>query len=176
MPQLKDFNGARQQDPNSCWASASRAISNYYLTRREAGQNPMYPSDQAFANAWAAETKNPVNRDISIQQSAAAALGDLGYPSVIDDSALPTQVEIRDAILAGTPLLAIVGAAPPRPNPNPNYQNGHWVVIVGISDDLKTISVFDPDTGRTDDVPYNAATYRAGSYWQNTSYVDPNIK
>jgi hypothetical protein len=146
-------------------------INNFYQSLGESGNNPVYGSDQALADAWAAVTRNQQNANINIQQSAAAALGDLGFDNNTDSAAIPTQDEITDAINDNQPLLTIVGDAPP--NPNPNYQNGHWMVIVGISDDQATISVFDPDDGQIHVVNYNASTYGAGAYWQNTSYVDP---
>lgn len=174
MPQLLNFPVAPQADPNSCWASTARAINNWYVMRQQAGQNPNYDTDQDFANAWAKVTNDPAHANINVQQSAAAALADLGYNNNTDDHALPTAAEIAAEIKKYRPLLAIIGDAPPNPNPNPNYQNGHWVVIVGISDDQTMLYVFDPDDGQIHyDVDYNTATYQAGSYWQNTSYVDP---
>lgn len=173
MPELQNFPTARQATPNSCWACASRQINNWYESRQESGQNAAYDSDQNLANAWSAATNDPARADINVQQSAAAALEDLGYENSIDGRALPTQHEIKGAIEANKPLLAIVGDAAPNPNPNPNYQNGHWVVIIGISDDQVNLTVFDPDDGLTHVVPYNVDTYQPGSYWQNTSYVDP---
>ena len=43
-------------------------------------------------------------------------------------------------------------------------------MLIGISDDKKNLSVFDPDDGKTHVVAYNAAVYENGQYWQNTSY------
>lgn len=173
MPQLNNFPTAKQADPNSCWACAGREISNWYQSLNKSGTNPMYGTDQSFADAWMHATDDPTHSKIDIQQSAAGALEDLEYRNNTDSSALPEAQEIADAINANMPLLAIVGDAPPNPNPNPDYQNGHWVVIVGISDDDATLKVFDPDDGLIHDVDYNDATYHLGSYWQNTSYVDP---
>lgn len=172
MPQLVNFPIAQQATPNSCWASAARAINNWYVLQGQSGANPNYGSDQALATAWSNVSHNPVNADITIQQSAAAALGDLGYANNIDDHALPSQAEITDSITHNQPLLAIVGDAPPNPNPDINYQNGHWVVIVGISANQANIDVFDPADGLIHTVAFNANTYQAGVYWQNTSYVD----
>ena len=173
MPQLQNFPVAQQQTCNSCWASAGRAINNWYQMQGWSGANPVYHTDQAFATAWANITNNPVNANINIQQSAAAALGDLGYDNNTDDHALPTRDEITEQINDNRPLLAIVGATPPNPNPNPHYQNGHWVVIVGISNNQQTLNVFDPDNGNINNVAYNQNQYNNNSYWQNTSYVDP---
>ncbi|UCD85818.1 MAG: C39 family peptidase [Deltaproteobacteria bacterium] len=168
MPKLEGFKAAKQAKQNSCWASAARAITNWYAGKE------LYATDKDFAKAWKEATGKQVHADIDVQQSAAAALLDLGYDNNTDDHALPTAAEIANQINNERPLLAIVGNAPPNPNPNPNYQNGHWVVIVGISDDQTKLSVFDPDDGKIHDVDYYAATYQAGSYWQNTSYVDPH--
>ena len=172
MPQLADYPTAIQETPNSCWAAAGRSINNFYQGIGKSGENPVYDSDQAFANAWATASGDEEHADISIQQSAAAALEDLGYANNTDDAAIPSPDEITAAINDNMPLLAIVGGEAPDPNPNPEYQNGHWVVIVGISDDKTTIDVFDPDNGLINTVAYNAVTYQEGSYWQNTSYVD----
>lgn len=171
MPELQHFPAQMQQTNNSCWASAARAISNWYQSRGESGNNPAYGSDQALATAWAGATGNQNHADINIQQSAAAALADLGYTNNIDDQALPTQGEIDGQIEQNRPLLAIVGGVAPNPNPNPAAQNGHWVVIVGRI--ANNIRVFDPEDGQIHSVPYNAQTYQQGSFWQNTSYVDP---
>lgn len=173
MPQLQNFPTAKQATANSCWAGAAREISNWYQSLQKSGQNPIYKSDQEFANAWAKKTGQQNHADINVQQSAAAALEDLGYKNNIDDRALPTKAEITDEIKNHRPLLSIVGNTAPNPNPNPYYQNGHWVVIVGISDNQTKLNVFDPDDGKIHEVDYNAATYQQGSYWQNTSYVDP---
>lgn len=172
MPRLNNFPTAVQETANSCWACAAREISNWYQARGESGNNPVYNTDREFATAWANATGDQGHADINVQQSAAAALEDLGYNNNIDDHAIPTQQEITDAINDNQPLLAIVGNAPPNPDPDPNYQNGHWVVIVGISDNQANIDVFDPDDGQIHTVAYNAATYQPGAYWQNTSYVD----
>ena len=173
MPRLQGFPTAQQATENSCWAAAAREISNWYQSRGESGENPVYDSDQAFADAWAEQSGNEENANINIQQSAAAALEDLGYDNNTDDAAIPSQQEITDTINNNRPLLAIVAGEAPDPNPNPEVQEGHWVVIIGISQDQANIDVFDPDDGQVHTVAYNAATYQPDSYWQNTSYVDP---
>jgi len=170
MPTLPNYPIAKQATANSCWAAAGRSINNFYQLLGKSGTNPAYASDQAFADAWAKKTGNNTNKNINIQQSASAALWSLKFKNNTDSAAVPTKQEITDAINANQPLLAIVGDAPPNPNPNTAYQNGHWVVIIGING--SNISVFDPDDGKVHTVAYNAATYTAGSYWQNTSYVD----
>ncbi len=173
MPRLPGFPTAQQATQDSCWACAAREINNFFQSLGQSGPNPVYGSDQAFATAWANASGNPNNGNINIQQSAAAALADLGYANNTDDHAIPTPNEITRAINSNQPLLAIVGGAPPNPNPNPNYQNGHWVVIIGISADQTTIDVFDPDDGQVHTVRYDTSVYQPGQYWQNTSYVDP---
>jgi len=173
MPTLQGFPTAQQATENSCWAAAAREISNWYQSRGESGDNPVYDSDQAFANAWAQQTNTPEHANINVQQSAAGSLEDLGYDNNIDDAAIPSQQEITDSINANHPLLAIVAGEAPDPDPNPEVQEGHWVVIVGISQDQANIDVFDPDDGQIHTVAYDAATYVEGSYWQNCSYVDP---
>lgn len=173
MPNLNNFPTARQDNENSCWACAAREISNWYKLFDKSGRNPVYITDQELAIAWSCRTGNLRHADISVQQSASAALGDLGYLNNTDDKALPERQEICDSIESGRPLLAIVGGSAPNPDPNPDCQGGHWVVIVGISDDGSTIYVFDPDNGIINPIAYNSAIYQPGSYWQNTSYVDP---
>lgn len=177
MPELNNFPVDKQANPNSCWACAGREINNWYQSKGGSGRNPIYASDQAFATAWENAT-NPPDPDhgrINIQQSAAAALGDLGYGNNTDDRAVPTAAEIAGSITKGEPLLAIVGDQPPNPNPDLDYKNGHWVVIVGTSYPAApiTIDVFDPEPGQIVTVDYDQATYQPGVYWQNTSYVDP---
>jgi hypothetical protein len=174
MPSLQNYPIAIQATLNSCWAAAARSINNFFQSLGQSGQNPPYPSDQALATAWAVKTRDIAHADINVQQSAAAALGDLGFGNNTDDHPLPTQAEITAWITANKPLLAIVGPVPPNPSPNTDYQDGHWVVIVGISADQARIDVFDPDNGRIHTVAYNAATYGQGPYWQNCSYVDPH--
>lgn len=174
MPNLQNFPVAVQADPNSCWACAAREIINWYHRQGQAnGQS--YASDQALADAWAAVSHANIHADITVQQSAAAALEALGFNNNIDDHPIPTAAEITEQIEAGNPLLAIVGAAQPAGGvPDAAYQNGHWVVIVGIEAQNQgyTLHVFDPDDGAIHQVGYNAATYQPGVYWENTSYVD----
>lgn len=172
---LNNFPVAQQAVENSCWAAAARSIVNWYYQNGQAGTNPLYGSDQTLADAWSVATGDVVNANINVQQSASAALADLGFFNEIDAAALPTPGEIADALNEGKPLLAIVGGTVPDPNPNPAYQDGHWVVIVGITSRQPnaTLLVFDPDDGLVRAVPYNVSTYQPGSYWQNTSYVDP---
>jgi len=174
MPVLQHFPTARQADPNSCWACAAREIVNWY-NRLGLSGGQSYVSDQALADVWAVASHNNVHADIHMQQSAAAALEDLRFRNNTDDHPLPTRDEISDEIHRGRPLLAIVGNALPVPSPNPDYQNGHWVVIVGIVQLALgyKLHVFDPDDGVVHHVDYDAALYRDGMYWQNTSYVDP---
>ena len=72
--------------------------------------------------------------------------------------------------LQNKPVLSIVGTTDPGGQPDPDYQEGHWVVVIGISADKTTIEVFDPTTGLVNTVPYNAQTYEPGVYWENSSY------
>lgn len=172
MPILANFTPDKQDDPNSCWACAGRCISNYFVATARAKTAAFY-SDQEFAFAWARATNSGKNSDkwqISIQQSASAALSDLGYLNYTFDTPFPTVQEITEAINEPIPLLAIIAANKPlNGRANLGAQNGHWVVIVGISDNGATIDVFDPDNGRINTVAYNAESYN-GVYWQNTSY------
>ena len=173
---LNNFPVARQAAANSCWAAAARSIINWYRGLGQAGPNPSYASDQALATAWARASDDPANANINVQQSASAALEALGFINNIDAAAaLPTPGEIADAINIGIPLLAIIGATFPNPNPDTAYQDGHWMVIIGITSTREDASllVFDPNDGAVHTVSYNASTYQTGSYWQNTSYVDP---
>jgi papain like cysteine protease AvrRpt2 len=168
MPKLKDFPTAIQERPNSCWACATRMIINYYDNAQT------YGSDQALANAWNTAKQGRGYNNIDIQQSASGALMDLGYKNNADDQAIPTKGEIRDAINDHKPLLAIVGTTALASGEARNLaaQQGHWVVIIGISDDQSTIDVFDPSDGNVRPFAYNSRTYKTDQYWQNTSYVD----
>lgn len=173
MPELTGFPTAQQAKPNSCWACAARMIHNWYQAHGQSGGKPAYNSDQALANAWATAKNQGALGKIDVQRSAAAALDGLGYTNGADGCALPTPDEIRDQMNQDRPLLSIVGNALPQGKRNLAAQNGHWVVIVGISQDGGTLQVFDPEDGQIHNVAYNAQTYQQGSYWQNTSYVDP---
>lgn len=164
MPILKNYPVAKQAVENSCWACAARSIVNF-----SKGQI-VYGSDQALANAYADKSKNPANSDIDEMKSAADALFWVGYKSNIDSAPIPTPEELIAEFSGNKPLLSIVGGADPKGKPNAKYQEGHWVVLIGISDDGKSLSVFDPDDGKVHVVAYNAAVYENGQYWQNTSY------
>ncbi len=174
MPVLYPYPCAPQETANSCWASAGRSIANWY---RSIGAGipggPFYGSDQAFADAWATAADNPAYSDINTQESASAALGDLGFDNNTDDRAFPTAAEIYDSINIGSPLLAAVASAPPNPNPNLACSNAPWVVVIGISgtQDSATIHVFDPADGQVHTEPYSDTIYQPDVYWQNTSYV-----
>jgi hypothetical protein len=168
MPILDGFLKAKQEKENSCWACAARMIINYYYGDQK------YGSDQALADAWDAAKPGEGHNDINTQQSASGALMDLGYTNNVDSDAIPTKDEISEAISKGQPLLANVGTTPLATGKKRNEaaQQGHWVVIIGISDDKNTIDVFDPDDGKVHPVPYDNRIYKPGQYWQNTSYVD----
>jgi Papain-like cysteine protease AvrRpt2 len=172
---LNNFRVAQQAVENSCWAAAARSIVNWYHGCAQAGPNPVYASDQELATAWALASGDQTNADINMQQSASAALAALGFINNTDAVALPTPGEIADAINSGIPLLAIIGTTVPDPNPDTGCQDGHWMVIVGITSTQQDadLLVFDPNDGQIHTAPYNVSTYQAGSYWQNTSYVDP---
>ena len=159
MPTL-NFPVAKQEDVNSCWACASRMISNYYVALGKGGANKKIDSDTDLAKL--------VGLSIDKQESASAVLATLKYANNADSAPIPTEEEISDAISDGTPLLAIIGPDDPKGKRNLKAQNGHWVVIVGI--DKSVISVFDPANGSTGTVAYGAKY--SGYYWQNTSYVD----
>lgn len=165
MPILKNYPMAKQAVANSCWACAARSIANF-----NAGRS-VYGSDQALANAYAAKTKNPDNANINEMQSAADALYRLGLRSVIDEAPIPTPGELVAEFEQNKPVLAIVGADDPKGVPKKAYQQGHWVVLIGISDDGKSLAVFDPGDGKLHTVAY-AATYGSDGYWQNSSYFD----
>lgn len=107
-------------------------------------------------------------------QSASRVLRDLGHRNNADDHALPTREEIKDSIAKNKPLLACVGAPAPANGLDLDFIGGHWVVIVGISEDGSKITVFDPEDGILHKVDYSDKTYRDGMFWQNTSYVDPS--
>jgi hypothetical protein len=143
-------------------------IINYY------DKAQTYGSDQALANAWNSAKPGKSHNNIDIQQSASGALTDLGYRNNVDSDAIPTKDEIKDAMNSGQPLLAIVGTTALASGEKRNLaaQQGHWVVITGISSDQLTIDVFDPSDGNVHSVAYNSSTYKTGQYWQNTSYVD----
>lgn len=173
MCKLTNFPVAKQSAMNSCWACAGREISNWFRLQGQSGEVPYFSTDKLFAKYWAETSGVPEHADINVQQSAAAALGDIGYGNSIDDHAIPDPELIKKSLKMGMPLLAIVKDAPPSPNPNPNCRKGHWVVIVGISTNAKSLSVFDPNTGQVHDVAYDPSTYRDRLFWQNTSYVDP---
>jgi hypothetical protein len=167
MPVLANYPVAKQAVPNSCWACAARSVANF-----NGGKKPAvtYASDQALADAYAKASKTPGNGDINKMQSAADALYYLGFRSNTDSAPLPTPDEILKEIKADKPILSIVGSTNPGKKPDIKYKKGHWVVIVGISDDKATISVFDRAEGKVLAVPYNAATYSNGVYWENSSY------
>ncbi len=172
MPILTNFPVAQQETENACWASAARAIVNWYHLSN--GLGPSYKTDQALADAWALKSRVVDYGNIKTQQSASAALADLGFENNIDIQPISIPDEIAAVISTKKPLLALIGTAPPEPSPNPNYQGGHWVVIIGIHDTRArtTLAVFDPVDGQVHHVPYDTAEYRNGSFWQNTSYVD----
>lgn len=173
MTRLDGFPTATQAAPNSCWACAGREIVNWYIAQGKAGayRASQFDSDQKFADEYAAAAKNPAYKDIDIQRSAADALAYLGFGNNTDSRPIPLPDEIRDEIGDKKPLLAIIGSTNPRGKPNLAAKEGHWLVIVGINDDGSQIEVFDPAEGKVVAVAYGA-TYTAGSYWQNTSYVD----
>ena len=165
MPSLANYPVYKQAADNSCWACAARSIANFNFG------NPVtkYATDQDLAKACGFP-------DINTQQSAAAALAKIGIGNNTDDHPIPSAAEIKEQIEANRPLLTIVGAGDPKGVPNLKCKLGHWVVIVGISDDGKTIGVFDPDQGKVNQLPYDPATYVKGLYWENSSYVDPPQK
>ncbi len=163
MSDLVNFPTAKQKYDKSCWACASRMIINFYT------KATTYDSDTAFATAY--------GKTANSYQSAAAALAAFGYSNAADGSAIPTLAEIEDAIKTdGTPLLSCVGQGQPIINQGKikrdlNFQNGHWVVIVGVDVAKKELHVFDPDSGIIETVAYGAL-FKNGQYWKNTSYVD----
>lgn len=177
MPQLNNFNGDTQDDFNSCWAACGRSISNYFVNAGKI-KLKIFISDQEFAHAWAKATNSARGSDrwhISIQQSAAAALGDLGMPNYIYSTPFPTVDEIKEDISDGKPVLAIIGANKPKNNkPNAGAKNGHWVCIVGIDDNGQNIAVYDPQNGKINKVAFDADKYNGylNMYWQNSSYFD----
>jgi hypothetical protein len=164
MTVLKNYPEAQQETPYSCWACAARSIINF------AKGKIVYDSDQALATAYAEAAKKPAYADINVMRSAADALWSLGFESGTDGSPIPTKQELEQEFKNGKPFLSIVGDVNPKGQPNKKYQEGHWVVLIGLSND--DLSVFDPADGRTNVVPYNAATYTKGVYWENTSYLD----
>lgn len=174
MTRLDGFPTATQAAPNSCWACAGREIVNWYIGQGKAGsyRASQFASDQLFADEYAAAAGKPAYSDIDVQRSAADALACLGFGNNTDDSPIPTPDEIRTQLKNGEPLLAIVGGTNPGTKPNLKAKQGHWLAIVGIDDAGSQIEVFDPAEGKIVAVAYGA-TYIPGSYWQNTSYVDP---
>ncbi|QRN55495.1 hypothetical protein [Dyella caseinilytica] len=176
MPRLRNFPCEKQESLFSSWACAAREIINWYDTLAQSnGQS--YASDEALAQAWMTLTWNLCNGSIYQQQSAAAALSELGFPSMVDDHPLPTPNEIIIAIDSNEPLLATVGDADPGGAPNCDFQDCRWVVIVGIEEGEGAgefvLQVFDPQDGQIHEVLYDAAEYQTDVYWQSTSYVDP---
>lgn|GEM_PF-1501552 len=176
MPRLRNFPCEKQQSSFSSWACAAREIINWYDTLGQS-DSQSYESDEALAQAWMTVTWNLCNGSIYQPQSAAAALADLGFPSLVDDHPLPTPNEIIIAIDNNEPLLASVGDTDPGNVPNCDVQDCRWLVIVGIDEGEGpgefVLQVFDPADGQIHEVLYDAAEYQAGVYWQSTSYVDP---
>lgn len=166
MPVLKNYPIYQQADENSCWAAAARSILNFKAGKAD------YASDQALADAYAARTGNPGDRDIHVMRSAADVLARLGIPNNIDDAPIPTPDELVGELNKNRPFLSIVGDTRPKNGkPDKAYKEGHWVALIGISDDGKNeLSVFDPADGKLHLVAYDAAVYRDGLYWENTSY------
>ena len=154
---------AQQAVANSCWACAARSILNF-----KAGKI-VYDSDQALADAYAAAAKKPAYADINVMRSAADALHFLGMPGNIDNAPIPTPAELEGEFANDMPFLSIVGNVDPKGKPNRKYQEGHWVVLIGI-DAKKTLTVFDPEDGKAHEVAYDAATYQPGVYWENTTW------
>lgn len=174
MTRLDGFPTATQAAPNSCWACAGREIVNWYIGQGKAGSYRAddFSSDQLFADQYATAAKNPAYKNIDVQRSASDALILLDFGNNTDDRPIPTPDEIRTQLKSGAPLLTIIGSTDPGSKPNLKAKQGHWLVIVGIRDDGSQIEVFDPGEGKIVTVAYGA-TYVPGSYWQNTSYVDP---
>ncbi|WP_429930671.1 papain-like cysteine protease family protein [Agrobacterium vitis] len=169
MPVLENYPVYQQAEATSCWACAGRSISNYLVA-----PGAPFASDQAFATAWFQVTHDPVNAEISTMQSASAALIDLGVHNNTDGAPLPTIEEIVEQIERQRPMLTIIGDDNPDGKPNIEYQDGHWMVIVGADQAANTITVFDPATGTLATVAYNASRYlgyQTGNFWQNTSYI-----
>ncbi|HKQ77861.1 MAG TPA: papain-like cysteine protease family protein [Blastocatellia bacterium] len=155
----------KQAGTYSCWAAAARAIINYYA------KSEICKSDQELVDAW--NRKMGTKYDLSVSQSASAALLDLGFKCPADGSAIPTADEIEAEMGRGIPLLANVGTTPlpSKVKRDVKYKDGHWVVIVGINGSKTKIDVFDPADGNIKEVDYDAVTYQIGQYWENTSYV-----
>ncbi len=166
MATLKNYPVAKQAVANSCWACAARSVVNF-LSRKT-----VYASDQELADAYAAKSKNskhPGSSDINTMQSASDALFHLGYPNQADGAPFPTADELEEEFKNGKPVLSIVGSTDPKGSRDLAFQSGHWVVIIGISSDKKSIEVFDPDDGTVHTMAYDAALYTP-AYWQNSSY------
>ncbi len=167
MPVLANYPVYKQAAENSCWACAARSIVNFNF----GNPKETFASDQELAKAYATKAKKPAYADINVQRSAADALTLLGIQTGADSEPFLTADEIKGEMDKNRPVLSIVGTTNPGGKRDLKYTAGHWVVIVGISDDKKTISVFDPANGKIGTVPYNAATYAQGVYWENSSYV-----
>lgn len=157
---------ATQAVANSCWACAARSILNY-----KAG-TIVYASDQALANAYAKAAKKPEYADINKMRSAADALHYLKMGGYIDEAPIPKPDELEGEFAKGKPFLSIVGNLDPKGKPNDKYQEGHWVVLIGLSDDKKKLAVFDPENGKLNPIPYDATVYTPGSYWENTTWFN----
>jgi hypothetical protein len=176
MPRLRFFPCDKQESSFSGWACAARAVINWY-SEHSRSNTRFYANDEALAQAWMNTTWNPGNGSIYRQQSAIAALRDLGFRTTFDDRPLPSPEEIITAIDNNEPLLATVGDADPDGAPSGDFQDCRWLVIVGIEegegDDEFVLQVFDPEDGLIHEVLYDPSEYQAGVYWQSTSYVDP---
>ena len=111
----------------------------------------------------------------------------------MDNHALPTIEEIEWEIAGHNstrtkrPLLCCVGTEEPtiidsyteRPMGNPEYNNGHWIIITGINRESGKckLNISDPALCSPTEVDYDIKEYkRCGLegkyYWENTTYFN----
>lgn len=99
-----------------------------------------------------------------------------------DDKSVLLEREIETCISNNAPILCCLSGVKPRGEmqgemypKNLNVKNGHWVVIIGISEDDSQIMIADPGsgTGAPVVVDFNKVMYNR-MYWRNATACSQN--
>lgn len=175
MSQLNGFGFISQSGENTCWIATATMIYNYLFGASLTEEDVIEFVKRNYQYGDITVNQIPCGSAVNLLCDLAINRNQTNLPVGADDKSVLSEGEIENCISNNVPILCCLSGTQPRSQkvngmypPNYRTQNGHWVVIIGISDDKRQILIADPGSGAPVTANYNKVTYN-GMYWRNAT-------
>lgn len=175
MSQLSGFGFISQSGENTCWIATATMIYNYLFGESLTEADVIEFAKENYSLGDIAVNKIPCGSAVDLLCKLAWNRNQINLSIGTDDKSVLSKGEIENCISNNAPILCCLSGTKPRSQMvnemyprNLDVKNGHWVVIIGISDNKRQILIADPGSDEPVAVDYNEVTYNR-MYWRNAT-------